>query len=51
MECRHTHIRLFVEDIEKAKVLAKEMGLPWQTWLRLLIHEAIKDVQKEKAVK
>jgi predicted DNA binding CopG/RHH family protein len=39
-----TTIRLDPEDISKARVLAERRGLKYQTYLKMLIHEAL---QKE----
>jgi predicted DNA binding CopG/RHH family protein len=40
-----TTIRLDPEDISKARFLAEQRGLKYQTYLKMLIHEAL---QKEK---
>jgi predicted DNA binding CopG/RHH family protein len=45
-----TTIRLDPEDIAKARVLAAERGLRYQTYLKMIIHEALRDAeQKRKA--
>ena len=45
-----TTIRLDPEDIAKARVLAAERGLRYQTYLKMIIHEALRDAeQKQKA--
>jgi len=38
---RPTTIRLFAEDIERAKAAAHRKGLRYQTYLKMLIHEAL----------
>ena len=40
-----TTIRLSTEDIARARVLAERKGLRYQTYLKMLIHEAL---QKEE---
>lgn len=40
-----TTIRLSTEDISRARVLAERKGLRYQTYLKMLIHEAL---QKEE---
>jgi hypothetical protein len=37
-----TTIRLDPEDISKARALAEQRGLKYQTYLKMLIHEALK---------
>jgi predicted DNA binding CopG/RHH family protein len=45
-----TTIRLDPDDIAKARVQAAERGLRYQTYLKMIIHEALRDVeQKRKA--
>jgi hypothetical protein len=45
-----TTIRLDPEDIAKARVQAAERGLRYQTYLKMIIHEALRDAeQKQKA--
>jgi predicted DNA binding CopG/RHH family protein len=45
-----TTIRLDPEDIAKARVQAAERGLRYQTYLKMIIHEALRDEeQKRKA--
>lgn len=45
-----TTIRLDPEDIAKARVLAAKRGLRYQTYLKMIIHEALRDAeQKQKA--
>lgn len=45
-----TTIRLDPEDIAKARVQAEERGLRYQTYLKMIIHEALRDAeQKRKA--
>ena len=45
-----TTIRLDPEDIAKARVQAAERGLRYQTYLKMIIHEALRDAeQKRKA--
>ncbi len=45
-----TTIRLDPEDIAKARLLAGERGLRYQTYLKMIIHEALRDAeQKRKA--
>jgi predicted DNA binding CopG/RHH family protein len=46
-----TTIRLDPEDIAKARVQAAERGLRYQTYLKMIIHEALrKDEADKKAV-
>jgi predicted DNA binding CopG/RHH family protein len=35
-------IRLPIPDIQAAKDLAREKGLPYQTYIKMLLHEALK---------
>ena len=45
-----TTIRLDPDDIAKARALAAERGLRYQTYLKMIIHEALRDEeQKRKA--
>jgi predicted DNA binding CopG/RHH family protein len=45
-----TTIRLDPDDIAKARVQAAERGLRYQTYLKMIIHEALREVeQKRKA--
>jgi hypothetical protein len=45
-----TTIRLDPEDIAKAREQAAERGLRYQTYLKMIIHEALRDAeQKRKA--
>jgi predicted metal-dependent hydrolase len=45
-----TTIRLAPDDIAKARVQAAERGLRYQTYLKMIIHEALRDAeQKRKA--
>jgi predicted DNA binding CopG/RHH family protein len=45
-----TTIRLDPDDIAKARVQAAERGLRYQTYLKMIIHEALrKEEQKRKA--
>jgi hypothetical protein len=45
-----TTIRLDQDDIAKARVQAAERGLRYQTYLKMIIHEALRDAeQKRKA--
>ena len=45
-----TTIRLDPDDIAKARVQAAERGLRYQTYLKMIIHEALRDAeQKRKA--
>jgi len=41
-----TTIRLDPEDIAKARVQAAERGLRYQTYLKMIIHEALRNVEK-----
>ena len=43
-----TTIRLDPEDIAKARVQAAERGLRYQTYLKMIIHEALRDAEKKK---
>ncbi len=40
-----TTIRLDPEDIAKARVLAAERGLRYQTYLKMIIHEALRKAE------
>jgi hypothetical protein len=42
-----TTIRLDPEDIAKARVQAAERGLRYQTYLKMIIHEALRKVEEE----
>ncbi len=42
LQTKSTTIRLFAEDLERAKVVAERKGLRYQTYLKMLIHEALK---------
>ncbi len=45
-----TTIRLDPDDISKARIQAAERGLRYQTYLKMIIHEALRDAeQKRKA--
>ena len=41
-----TTIRLDPEDIAKARVQAAERGLRYQTYLKMIIHEALRSAEK-----
>jgi predicted DNA binding CopG/RHH family protein len=41
-----TTIRLDPEDIAKARVQASARGLRYQTYLKMIIHEALRDAEK-----
>ena len=41
-----TTIRLDPEDIAKARVQAAERGLRYQTYLKMIIHEALRNAEK-----
>jgi predicted DNA binding CopG/RHH family protein len=43
-----TTIRLDPEDIAKARVQAAERGLRYQTYLKMIIHEALRNVERKK---
>lgn len=43
---RATTIRLAPEDISRARVLAERRGLRYQTYLKMLIHEALEREEK-----
>ena len=43
-----TTIRLDPEDIAKARVQAAERGLRYQTYLKMIIHEALRAADQEK---
>jgi len=43
-----TTIRLDPEDIAKARVQAAERGLRYQTYLKMIIHEALRKAEEEK---
>lgn len=40
-----TTIRLDLEDISKARIQAKRRGLKYQTYLKMLIHEALQQAE------
>jgi predicted DNA binding CopG/RHH family protein len=42
-----TTIRLDPEDIAKARVLAAERGLRYQTYLKMIIHEALRKAESD----
>jgi len=44
-----TTIRLDPEDIAKARVQAAERGLRYQTYLKMIIHEALQKVEKKRS--
>lgn len=44
-----TTIRLDLKDIELAKVQAEERGLKYQTYLKMLIHQALQVEAKKRA--
>jgi len=41
LQTKATTIRLFTQDLERAKVVAERKGLRYQTYLKMLIHEAL----------
>jgi len=43
-----TTIRLDPEDISKARVQAAERGLRYQTYLKMIIHEALREAEKKQ---
>jgi hypothetical protein len=43
-----TTIRLDPEDVAKARVQAAERGLRYQTYLKMIIHEALRDAEKSQ---
>jgi hypothetical protein len=43
-----TTIRLDPDDIAKARVLAAERGLRYQTYLKMIIHEALRDAERKQ---
>jgi predicted DNA binding CopG/RHH family protein len=43
-----TTIRLSPDDIAKARVQAAERGLRYQTYLKMIIHEALRDAEQRK---
>jgi hypothetical protein len=43
-----TTIRLDPVDIAKARVLAAERGLRYQTYLKMIIHEALRDAESTR---
>lgn len=45
-----TTIRLDPEDIARARVLAAERGLRYQTYLKMIIHEALRDAELKQKV-
>jgi predicted DNA binding CopG/RHH family protein len=46
-----TTIRLDPDDIAKARVLAAKRGLRYQTYLKMIIHEAIHSAEPERELK
>lgn len=44
-----TTIRLDPEDIAKARVQAAERGLRYQTYLKMIIHEALRNAEKSQS--
>jgi hypothetical protein len=42
-----TTIRLATEDISRARVLAERRGLRYQTYLKMLIHEALEREERQ----
>jgi len=42
-------IRIDPEDIARARVLAEKKGLRYQTYLKMLLHEALERAQKRMA--
>jgi hypothetical protein len=43
-----TTIRLDPDDIAKARVLAAERGLRYQTYLKMIIHEALRNAESAR---
>ena len=43
-----TTIRLDPEDIAKARVQAAERGLRYQTYLKMIIHEALRETEQNR---
>ena len=43
-----TTIRLDPEDISRARELAAERGLRYQTYLKMIIHEALRDAEEKR---
>src|ERR1035438_8799637 len=43
-----TTIRLDPEDIAKARVQAAKRGLRYQTYLKMIIHEALRNAESER---
>jgi hypothetical protein len=43
-----TTIRLDPDDIAKARVLAAERGLRYQTYLKMIIHEALRNAENTR---
>ncbi len=44
-----TTIRLDPDDIAKARVQAAERGLRYQTYLKMIIHEALREAERKKS--
>jgi predicted DNA binding CopG/RHH family protein len=44
-----TTIRLDPEDISRARTLAAKRGLRYQTYLKMLLHEALREEEKKLA--
>lgn len=46
LQTKATTIRLFAQDLERAKAVAERKGLRYQTYLKMLIHEALPREEK-----
>ena len=42
LKTRPTTIRLFADDLETAKTIAHRKGLSYQTYIKMLLHEALR---------
>jgi len=43
---RSVTIRLAVKDVETAQILAEKMGLPYQTYIKTVLHQALERKRK-----
>src|SRR5262245_16447509 len=48
-ESKNITIRMPLRDIERARVLADKKGIGYQTYMKILLHEALEREEKRKA--
>jgi predicted DNA binding CopG/RHH family protein len=48
-ESKNITIRIPVKDIERARALAEKKGLGYQTYMKMLLHEALTREEKRRA--